>query len=103
MAVNADYARGHLPFAALLSDNMQMRDKRHFIREWRKAKGLTQMQLAERAEVTQAMVSRVENGSPYDEEFLERVAVALNVTPADLLTRKDGRRPKGRAGILAWR
>lgn len=95
MIVNSAYAPGHLPHAATARDDMHMRKTRHFIKEWRLKKELNQAQLADKAGVTQSMVSRVENGrSSYDEEFLERVAIAMNVTPADLIMR-DPSDPEG--------
>lgn len=81
------YAVGGVCALGALRKNMHMRKTRHFLKEWRKERGLTQIQLAEKADVTQSMVSRVEGGSPYDEEFLERVAVAMNLTLIDILRR----------------
>lgn len=66
---------------------MSMRQK-HFIKEWRKYRGLTQIQLAERIEVNQGNLSKIENGTrKYDQEFLERAADALRCEVADLLVR----------------
>lgn len=65
-----------------------MAKRRHYIREWRKHRGLNQEQFAERIGVTQSFVSKVENGkqSP-DLSFLEVTAEALRCTPADLIMR----------------
>lgn len=54
------------------------------IRELRKAKGLTQEQLAELVEVEQKHVSRLELGKSYPTiERLEKIAEALNVPLKD--------------------
>lgn len=61
---------------------------RHFIREWRKHRGLTLERLAERLETSAASLSRIENGDqPYTQDFLEAVADALGTDPASLIMR----------------
>ena len=93
--VKCHYAGSHLAAPAPTRENMHVGKQRHFVREWRKAKGWSQVELAERAQVTQSMVSRVESGKqPYDADFLEQVALAMNVTPADLIMR-DPSDPEG--------
>lgn len=68
---------------------------RHFIREWRKFRGLNQEQLAERIGIGKPYVSKIETGKRrYDQPFLEAAAEALNCTPADLLVR-DPTDPEG--------
>jgi transcriptional regulator with XRE-family HTH domain len=94
ITVKRRYAHRHLPLGTPPGQNMHMAKKRHYIREWRKKMGLTQVQLSERAEVTQAMISRVEKGEPYNEEFIERIAMAMNLTIADL-TMRDPSDPDG--------
>lgn len=60
----------------------------HFIREWRKHRGLTIERLCDRIGYSQPHISKLENGKiPYNQELLEAVADALNCTPADLLMR----------------
>jgi transcriptional regulator with XRE-family HTH domain len=62
--------------------------RRHFIREWREHRGLTQEQLADRLETTKANISRVENlKQGYTQDFLEACATALATDPASLLMR----------------
>lgn len=63
--------------------------QRLFLKEWRKHRdGMTQARLAERANVTQGMISQLENGkSDYTGELLEKLADALNCKPTDLMTR----------------
>ena len=61
------------------------------IRELRKAKGWSQAELAERAKVTQATVSRIEGGkvASLDLEVFEKLANALDVHPAVLIDQKQ--------------
>lgn len=62
--------------------------QRHFIREWRKFRGLTQDQLAERIGITKGYLSKIENGKKrYDQPFLEAAAQVLRCEPADLIMR----------------
>lgn len=66
--------------------------RKHFIRQWREHRGLTQVQMSERLQVSQATYSRIEAGkSPYSQDFLEATADALSCTPADLLMRDPTR------------
>lgn len=61
---------------------------RHFIREWRKFRGLTQERLAERVDVTAGAISQLENGIvSYTQPTLEALAYALQCEPGDLLSR----------------
>lgn len=65
----------------------------------RRAKGFTQDELADAAEITQAALSRYEHGLRTPEpEVLERIAKALGVT-VDLLNRGD--RPQGGIAVAA--
>jgi transcriptional regulator with XRE-family HTH domain len=65
--------------------------KRIYIREWRKHRGLTLVQLAERVGMTQASMSRIETGKqPYSQGVLEALADALSCDPADLIGRLPG-------------
>jgi transcriptional regulator with XRE-family HTH domain len=60
----------------------------HFIREWRKHRGVTMDQLAEKLGVSLAVVSRLERGQQrYNQDLLERAAIALRCSPADLIQR----------------
>ncbi|UXN69929.1 helix-turn-helix domain-containing protein [Devosia neptuniae] len=61
---------------------------RHFIREWRTYRGLTQEMLAERLDISKASLSRLETGKqPYTQDMLEALAEALMCEPADLIMR----------------
>ncbi len=58
--------------------------------ELRNARGWTQAELAERAEVTRATVSRIEGGKvrSLDLDVFEKLATALDVHPAVLIDQK---------------
>lgn len=65
-----------------------LRRRRHFIREWREFRDLTQEHLAEMLDTTKASISRIESlKQGYTQDFLEACADALGVHPGDLLTR----------------
>ncbi len=58
---------------------------RHFIREWMKAKGLTQEKLAARLGITQGTISKaLKSKTVLTEEYLVGIADALDVDVADL-------------------
>lgn len=60
------------------------------IQFWRKKRGLTQEQLAERLDCSQPQVRRLEHGDrSLTLEWMRRAASALNVTVADLLVDAD--------------
>jgi len=61
---------------------------RYYFRAWRKYRGLTQEQLAERVGMSVSSVSQVETGKQgFTDESLSSFAVALDCTPGDLLSR----------------
>lgn len=66
---------------------MSNRSRRnHFLRQWRLLRELTQEELAERLEIDQATLSRIENNKvPYNQDFLEQAAFALGCEPAEIL------------------
>ena len=62
--------------------------RKHFIREWRKFRGLTLERLADRLETSAGNLSRIEKGQqPYTQDFLEAIAEALSTDPASLIMR----------------
>jgi transcriptional regulator with XRE-family HTH domain len=62
--------------------------RRTFIREWRKHRGLTQEQLADRIGMTATNLSMIERTErPYTQKTLEALAEALMTDPASLLMR----------------
>jgi transcriptional regulator with XRE-family HTH domain len=80
---------------AYLCDISRMAGQPHYIREWRKFRGLTQDQLAERIGMDKGYLSKIETGKRrYDQPFLEAAAVVLQCAPADLLVR-DPSDPEG--------
>lgn len=62
-------------------------EPRHKIRQWRKHRGLTLEQLAERIGVTHGALSQLERGEVnYTQPMLEALADELRCTPGDLVT-----------------
>ena len=58
----------------------------NFIKSWRKHRGMTQVELAEKAGVSRTYLTMIERGTTrYNQDFLEAVADALDATPADLI------------------
>lgn len=72
-----------------------MAKRSHYIKEWRKHRGLTQVQLAERIGIDKSYLSKIESGARrYDQFFLEAASEALRCEPADLIIR-DPSEPDG--------
>lgn len=62
--------------------------RRHFIKEWREFRNLTQEQVADRIGIAPTTFGRIENGKvPYNQDFLEEAAYAMQCEPWDLLNR----------------
>lgn len=60
----------------------------HFIREWRKHRGLTLEQLAERIGMTHQNLGKIERFKvPYSQTLLEKLAEALRTDAASLIMR----------------
>jgi transcriptional regulator with XRE-family HTH domain len=60
----------------------------NYIRPWRKHRGLTLEQLAERLHMHHSALSKIERGKrPYNQDLLERIAEELSCEPVDLLIR----------------
>lgn len=69
---------------------------RHFIREWRKHRGMTLEELAEKTGVSDGGLSLLERGKfSYTQPMLEVLAEALSCEPRDLI----GRPPNTEWGI----
>lgn len=61
---------------------------RHFLKEWREFRQLTQAAMASRVHKDRTTYGRIESGEvPYSQDFLELAAYALQCGPADLLVR----------------
>lgn len=65
-----------------------------FIKAWRKARGLTLVQMADAieavtgVEISDSQLSRIERGEqPYSQDLLEAIADVLRVEPASLIMR----------------
>lgn len=59
---------------------------RVFLREWREFRELTQEAAADRVDVDRTTLSKIERGIlPYNQDFLERLALAYGCEPAELL------------------
>lgn len=73
---------------AKVRTNFKAPKPRHFIRQWRKHRGLTQEQLAEVVGVTHGAISQLERGETgYTQPMLEALADAMHCQPADLIMR----------------
>ncbi|WP_371346049.1 helix-turn-helix domain-containing protein [Ancylobacter sp. IITR112] len=73
---------------AKVRTNFKPPKPRHFIRQWRKHRGLTQEQLAEIVGVTHGAISQLERGETgYTQPMLEALAGAMHCEPADLIMR----------------
>ena len=60
----------------------------YYFRAWRKYRGLTQEQLAERVEMSVSSISQIETGQQgFTDSTLQALAHALQCEPGDLLSR----------------
>jgi len=65
-----------------------MNQRKHYLVQWRRHRGLNQIQLAERLHITQGHLSKIENfKKPWDEDLLAIAAEALQCAPVDILIR----------------
>jgi transcriptional regulator with XRE-family HTH domain len=91
IAVNRPCAPGVVARHKGSAQNAVMAKKpasRHFIRAWRKERGLTLEQLAERIGMTHQNLGKIERGLvPYNQVLLELLAEELRCDPADLIMR----------------
>ena len=68
--------------------------RRHFVAEWRASKQMTQAQLAAQLGMSEASISRIEDGKqPYSQDTLEGIAEALGVDPYQLIKGPPGDTP----------
>lgn len=62
--------------------------RRHFLRQWREFRGLTQEQAGDRLGITRSHLSKIEaSKAQYTQGLLEAAAIAYDCTVADLLMR----------------
>jgi transcriptional regulator with XRE-family HTH domain len=65
--------------------------QRHFLKEWREFRNLSQEEAASRLGISRTQLSKIENRkSPYGQQFMEAAADAYGCTVADLVTRNPG-------------
>lgn len=82
---------GHGVKKLVTNGTTDSRDRRFYLREWREHRALTQTALAASIGTTPSRISEVESGKErYNETLLERLADALNCTPAELLAGPPG-------------
>jgi len=68
--------------------NDQKAGRRNFFQEWRKHRGLTQQQVADRMCATRSSVSRRERGQvSYSQDYLEVLADVLQTDASSLILR----------------
>lgn len=80
---------------AQMCQYVRMAAQRQHFKAWRKYRGLTQEQLAERIGIARSYLTKIERGDRrYDQPFLEAAADALRCEPGDLITR-DPTEPEG--------
>lgn len=64
----------------------------HYIKEWRKHRGMTQAQLAQAMSISRPYLTMIERGDRrYDQTFLEAASTVLECTPADLISREPNK------------
>ncbi|WP_210253106.1 helix-turn-helix domain-containing protein [Beijerinckia sp. L45] len=69
--------------------------EKHFLREWRDYRELSQEDAADRAMVSRPTLSKIESGKvPYNQDMVERLAQAYGCTVADLLGRDPNAQPR---------
>jgi transcriptional regulator with XRE-family HTH domain len=75
--------------------NGQKAIRHNYFRQWRKHRGLTQQQVAERTGTTRTSVSRRERGQvSYSQDYLESLSDVL-LTNAAALIMRDPNNPEG--------
>jgi transcriptional regulator with XRE-family HTH domain len=83
-----EYSEGRIGTPRRRCDYSGMSRRSHFLVQWRRHRGLNQVQLAERLGITQGQLSKIENfKKPWDEDLLYLAAVELRCAPVDILTR----------------
>jgi transcriptional regulator with XRE-family HTH domain len=64
---------------------LQRRAPRHYVKQWREYRELTQEQLAERVGKSRGLISQIESGTTdLTEEMIYALAEAFNHTPGDV-------------------
>lgn len=69
---------------------MKEHDKPNRIREWKKRRGITTKELAERVGTSVAQITRMETGTRnVNFQWILRLSRALEITPGELMLQKD--------------
>lgn len=88
MHVQREYSGRGIGGCGHVRDALRMAKRKHFLKQWRKHRGYSQVQLAERLHITQGHLSKIENyKSPWDEHLLTAAADELRCEVVDLLIR----------------
>ena len=78
----------HAVMATKVTPRLKPEPRRYYFREWRKFRGLTQDQLAERVGMSTSSISQLEAGRQgFTDSTLTLIAEALQCQPGDLLMR----------------
>lgn len=85
LSSQAEYAR---TMSDLVVTRFKQPQPTYFFRAWRRYRGLTQQQLADRVDMSVSSISQLETGKQgFTDSTLLAIAHALNVEPGDLLSR----------------
>lgn len=88
MVWNHRFGEGRLCSAMPSVKRPKRRRSRTFIKAWREFRQLSQERVASRIGISRENYGRIENGKvPYNQDFLELCADALNCSASDLLER----------------
>lgn len=86
--VTSSPSADHVSMAEKVVPRLKPEPRRYFFREWRKYRGLTQEQLAERVGMAASSISQLEKGRQgFTDSSLALIAEALMCEPGDLLMR----------------
>lgn len=69
--------------------------QQHFLRAWRKYRKISQETAAERGMISRSLLSKIEAGDiPYNQDLMERLALAYGCQVADLVSRDPTEQPR---------
>lgn len=69
-----------------MAKQLKQKAVRHYVKEWRKKRDLTQERLAERIDRSRGLISQYESGeTELSEETIYALAEAFNIAPGDIL------------------
>lgn len=69
---------------------------KHYLKEWREAKGIGQQEAASAITLSRTMLSKIENGeNPYQQQYVEGLAKLYERSPAELI----GTNPSSAQGL----